>query len=122
MLDEMDKARQPTPDAETAKEIEFRGAAAKVAETEASAQLKQAQAHKAMQPEAPDIQAPEQQEPFAAEQAMADIENTEADTDLKRANTARAVVQTRLAPMQAAQKAQADRQRLQSRQPQQPAA
>jgi len=122
ILAEMDKAQQPNPQAQQVQqittELQVRGAAAKIKDTEASAQLKTANAAKAMreamtppagagQGRAP---APQSQDPFAAEAALADIANTVAGTELKRANTARVVAQTQgtvldnmLAPFEATQ-------------------
>lgn len=105
MLEEMDKAKQAGP----AQQIQLEGAVAQVEETKSKTALNMAKAQQAMTPEMPDQPQMEQQEPFAVQAAQADIENTMADTDLKRANTQRAVVQTQLAPAQFAEKQRIDR-------------
>jgi hypothetical protein len=84
---------------------------ARTADITASADLKRANAakvaHEIMTPEQPTATAPEPADPLAGEQALADLMNTVADTDLKRANTAlvegktrQTAVQTHLAPAQ----------------------
>lgn len=120
ILSEMDKAKAPNPQAQqmqqVAQELQVRGAVAKVADTEAAAELKRANAMKAqreaMAPTEGPAPMPEQPEPLSGEQAMADLMNTVADTGLKRANTdlARSKVQethirTQLAPFQLLAKA-----------------
>lgn len=117
MLDEMDKARQPNPQVE---QLKLRGAAAEVAETESKAALNMAKAQEAARPEMPDMQQPEQQEPFAPEKALAEIEALLAKAAQSRAAANKAQQEAILAPVKAAQDARdraADRD-MRARQPQ----
>lgn len=109
MLDEMDKAKQPDPQVE---QLKLRGAVAEVQETESKAALNMAKAQEASRPELPDMQQPEQQEPFAAEHALAEIEALLAKAAQSRAAAQKAQQEAILAPAKAAQEArdrQADR-------------
>jgi hypothetical protein len=102
MLDEMDKARQPNPQVE---QLKLRGAVAEVAETESRAALNMAKAQDAARPEMPDVQQPEQQEPFAADKALAEIEALLAKAAQSRAAANKAQQEAILAPAKAAQEA-----------------
>lgn len=128
MLDEMDKARAPNPMAEQAQQLEMAGAMATVEETKSKTALNLAKANEAQMPEVAAPQMPEQQEPFAIDAAAADIRNTEADTELKRAQVRKVMVDTSLAPQKMQEDAQIKRAALQQRaqqarqQPNRPAA
>jgi hypothetical protein len=102
MLDEMDKSRQPNPQVE---QLKLRGAVAEVAETESRAALNMAKAQDAARPEMPDMQQPEQQEPFAADKALAEIEALLAKAAQSRAAANKAQQEAILAPAKAAQEA-----------------
>ena len=92
----------------------MRGAMAKVGDVEASAKLKQAQSMKTLAEIGMDAQGqPQQQEPFAAEQAAANVEKTLAGAAHSRASAHKAAVEADLAPYQAAHNAAMDRQNFQ---------
>lgn len=108
----MDEAKQLPPEVQQLqqqmKALEMAMAEAKVAETQASAQLKQAQAFAAVQPEQPD--AP------AAPQGPTDAETFEtlASADLKQAQAEKVRVDTMLAPQAMAQKAASEQARAEA--------
>lgn len=138
ILAEMDRASQPSDPqtaqrAQAAADLQLRGAAATVADKEASANLKNANAAKAMRDatlpaDAPQAAPNEPPDPLAFEQAVADLDNTRADTAVKHASVERmqaqtdaARTQTALAPAQFAasrQDAASRAQQLAQRQPQ----
>lgn len=119
----MDEAKNVPPQVaqlqERMKMLEMAMAEAKVAETQASAQLKQAQAVAAVQPDQPDIQQPEQG-PTEAElyETMMSAEDKRASAALKVAQTGKVEMETLLAPQQMQAQAEAARMKAQ----QQPAA
>lgn len=93
------KPQQPDPMAEQAKQVEMAGAVAKVQETQSRAALNAAKARKEG---APEMQGQEPQVPMdiQARQAIADINETEASAMQKRANAAKTMQDTLLAPVQ----------------------
>lgn len=105
VLAAMEQGQAPSPQQQMAQELQMRGAMAQVAETEASALLKRAQAQKAMMPDAPE--AP-QQGPTMPEQI-----ETLASADLKIAQAEKVRVDTALAPQQMAAQARAAEMRAQ---------
>lgn len=108
MLEEMDKAKQVGPE----QQLQMEGAVAEVEETKSRTALNFAKAQKEGMPEAGPGMTIEQPEPFAAETAMADVENTMADTEYKRAQTHKVMVEADLAPQKAAEEAQLKRSQL----------
>ncbi len=84
------------------------GAAAKVRETEANTALKLAQAQAAGQPQA----GPEGPTSAETMETLARVDETKANTVLKLAQAENTAMDTRLAPQQMAQKAEADRARV----------
>jgi len=89
-------------------------AEAKVADTQASAQLKQAQAHAAL---TPDQQQPQHSDPGPTEaewmETMASAEQKQSAAALNYAKAEQVGVETMLAPQQAAQQAEASRMKAQ---------
>lgn len=114
----MDEGQQPSPQQQEQQEIQKRGVLAQVAETEASAMLKQAQAQKVLQPEP---QQPGDPGPTDAEllETMASAEQKQSAAVLNYAKAEQAQVETMLAPQQMATQARAAEMR--ARQPQQAA-
>jgi hypothetical protein len=116
----MDEAKQLPPEVQQLqqqmKALEMAMAEAKVAETQASAQLKQAQAVAAVQPEQPDTPAAPQG-PSEAEQyeTMMSAEDKRASAALKMAQAEKVQVDTFLAPQQ--MQAQAEAARMRAQQP-----
>lgn len=110
----MDQGQQPSPQQQMAQELQVRGAQAKVAETEANAMLKQAQAQAALRPE--QAQSPEQG-PSEAEtlDTLASAEQRRSAAVLNYARAEQAQVQTLLAPQQ--MQAQAETARMKAQQP-----
>lgn len=108
----MDEGQKPSPQQQEAQEIEKRGVMAKVAETEASAMLKQAQAQKTLQPEP---QQPGDPGPSMAEhmETLASAEDKRASALLKQAQAANVQMDTMLAPQQMAAQARAAEMRAQ---------
>lgn len=116
VLAAMEQGQQPTQEQMVAQQLEVRGVAAKVAETEASARLKQAQAQKTLQP---DPQQPGDPGPTEAEQieTMASAEDKRASALLKQAQTAKVQMETMLAPQQMAAQARAAEMKAQQPRP-----
>ena len=110
----MDQGQQPSPQQQMAQQLQVRGAEAKVAETEANAMLKQAQAQAALRPEQPQQGDPG---PTFAEQAetMASAEQKRSAAVLNYAKAEQAQVETLLAPQQ--MRAQAETARMKVKQP-----
>lgn len=110
----MDQGQQPSPQQQMAQQLQIRGAEAKVAETEANAMLKQAQAQAALRPEQPQQGDPG---PTFAEQAetMASAEQKRSAAVLNYAKAEQAQVETLLAPQQ--MRAQAEAARMKAKQP-----
>lgn len=104
MLDEMDKAQQ-NPVAAKAQEIELAGAEAEVEETKTRSALNMAKAQQAATPEQPDMQLPEQPEPFASEHALAEIEALLARAAQSRATANKTQREADLAPVKIMQDA-----------------
>lgn len=108
MLEEMDKAKQTDPLAEEAKKIAVAGEAAKVEETKSKTVLNFSKAQEAGQPE---IGAPQQPQEYELPpelqnaQAVADIEDTYAAANLKRAQAGKAQQDAAIAPIKFAQEA-----------------
>jgi hypothetical protein len=105
---------QPDPMQQAAAQLQMAGAQAKVAETEASAQLKQAQALKAMYEAGMSGQQGQPgPSPFEmnmqANETAASVQDTLAAADLKRAQTAKTLQEIQLAPQKMAQDAQMKR-------------
>ena len=78
---------------------------AKVHQTEADAQLKEAQARKALA----DSQAGQPLEPLTMPAAYADLQKTLAETEYTRARTDSIIQDTKLAPIQMIERAHVDR-------------
>lgn len=107
ILKEIDERREQNAQAQQpAQELQMRGAQAQVAETESKAALNYAKAHEAGMPDAQGM--PEQQEPFAAEKAAAEVEKLLAGAAQHRASAYKATVEADLAPMSAAHQARMD--------------
>lgn len=101
ILKEIDERQeQGAQQRQAAQELQFRGAQADVAETESKAALNMAKAREAGMPDAPGQ--PEQQEPFAAEKAAAEIEKLLAGAAQSNAAAYKATVEADLAPINAA--------------------
>ncbi len=119
----MDEAKNVPPQVaqlqERMKMLEMAMAEAKVAETQSKAMLNEANARKALTPDQPDIQQPEQG-PTEAElyETMMSAEDKRASAALKMAQTEQTQVDTLLAPQQMQAQAEAARMKAQ----QQPAA
>lgn len=96
MLDEMDKAKQPNPQAE---QLKMRGAVAEVQEVESKAALNMAKAREAMTPEQPDMVQPQQQDFEIPPQIQ--VAKEVAEIDYIHANTENKRVMTQLAPAKA---------------------
>jgi hypothetical protein len=102
VLAQMDKAQQPDPQSamlkQHAMQLQMAGAEAQVAETRASAQLKQAQAFKAVN----EAGAPQMIEsgptPIEQSESAANIQSTLAGADKLRAETAKIIQEIQLAP------------------------
>jgi hypothetical protein len=95
---------------------------AKVEETQASAQLKQAQAFKALQEaqQPPDMPQGPEQTPYAEQlaqfnESQANVVDTYASADMKRAQTAKTLEEMRLMPHKMAQDAQMKRDQMMQR-------
>jgi hypothetical protein len=86
-------------------QIEIAGGQAKVAETQASAKLKEAQAIKALADVNTPPTAPEAPNPVENMKAVADIDATQAKADHSRAQAFKTMQEARLAPFQMAQEA-----------------
>jgi hypothetical protein len=118
VMAEMDKAKEPPPEVaqlqQRMKQLEMAMAEAKVADTQASAQLKQAQAFAAVQPDQPQTQTFDQG-PTDVEQmeTMASTEQKRSAAALNYAKADQIGVDTMLAPQQAAQQAEASRMKAQ---------
>jgi hypothetical protein len=121
ILAQMDEASQSAANNPNV-QLQIAGAQAKVQETQASAQLKQAQAFKATQEaqRPPDMpMAPEQASP--AEQmaqwneSQANVVDTYAAAELKRAQTAKTMQEVHLMPQKMAQDAQMKREQMAQR-------
>lgn len=107
ILKEIDERQQQNAQAQQpVKELQFRGAQADVAETESKAALNYAKAQEAGMPDAPGQ--PEQQEPFAAEKAAAEVEKLLAGAAQHRAAAYKTTVEADLAPATAAHQARMD--------------
>lgn len=103
--DATQQAQQPDPMQEQAKQLELRGVAAKVAETESRATLNMAKAQEAQTPEAPQMgapQAPEIPMELQAAESMATIEDKHAAAALKRAQADKVTQETVLMPAKTA--------------------
>lgn len=96
------------PKQQAAEQIQMRGAVAEVQETESKVALNLAKAHEAGMPEAPQGR-PEQDEPFAAEKALAEIGKLVAAADKDRASADKTRVETALAPAEAEHQRALDR-------------
>lgn len=116
----MDEAKNVPPEVQQLqqqmKALEMAMAEAKVAETQTKAMLNEANARKAMTPEQPDIQQPDQG-PSEAEQyeTMMSAEDKRASAALKMAQTGKVEMETLLAPQQ--MQAQAEAARMKAQQP-----
>lgn len=101
-------AQQPDPMQQQAQQIALAGEAGKVKETESKTVLNMAKAQAEMQPEAPQMGAPQEPElPMEVQitQAAADIENTQADTLNKRMQAFKTETDAMLAPQKVAHEA-----------------
>lgn len=112
-LKSMDEAQQGKGQAQqAAMQLQQRGAMAEVADTEASAKLKQAQSVKTLAEIGMDAQGQPQQaeqpEPYAAEKTVAEIEKLLAGAAQSRAAAHKTTVEADLAPYQAAHQASMD--------------
>jgi len=101
------EAAQSSPQAQAEQQIKLRGAMAEIENREADTQKKLADARATIQ-EAALPQRPQQLEPFAAERAIAEIEETLASAKYKQAQALKAAVDARLAPVYAEHEAQHD--------------
>lgn len=117
VLAEMDKAKEPPPEVaalqERMKMLEMAMAEAKVANEQASARLKDAQAQKALTPEQPQMQTmdPGLSEPEIIE-TLASAEQKRSAAVLNYAKADQTQVETQLAPQQMAQQAANDQAKL----------
>lgn len=101
-------AQQPDPMQQQAQQIALAGEAAKVKETESKVVKNLADAGAAMQPDAPQAMQPQPEElPMEVQivQALADVENTQADTQHKRMSAFKTETEALLAPQKAAEEA-----------------
>ncbi len=119
IFEQMDKAaqgRSQNPEAQLAQQLAMLTGRAKVHQTEADAQLKEAQARKALADSqaGPVMQPPE---PLAVPIAYADLQKTLAETEYTRARTDSIMQDTRLAPVQMVEKARMDRAGLLQKRP-----
>lgn len=122
-MEERAKAKQENPEAQQAKQLQMRGAAAEVAETESKAALNMAKAHEAGMP---DRAAPQQQGEYEAPpelqnaKLVAEIEKLLSDARKNDATTHKTETEAMLAPAQAAHQASLDRDnfKLAARKPQ----
>ena len=105
---EQREAAQSSPQAQAAQQIQVRGAVANIQNIEADTQKKLAEAHKAAMWGAPQAQ-PEQPGPFALQRELADINETNATAQHKRATAYKATVDAQLAPAQATHDAMMER-------------
>lgn len=113
ILNEMEeRGQQKAQASQPMQQLQMRGAQAEVAETESKAALNIAKAHKEGVPEQGETQQPDQQEPFAAEKVMAEIEALLGRAAHSRASARKTEVEAELAPMQAAHSARVDRENL----------
>jgi hypothetical protein len=99
----IDKLSQPDPMQEEAKKLELQTAAAKVQDTQAATGLKKAQTIDTLRGEQGGGQQGPEEHPAVTQ---ANVENTMADTDFKRAQTMKARVEAMLAPEREAQEQQ----------------
>ena len=97
-------AQQPDPMQERAKQVALAGEEAKVRETDSKVALNMAKAQETMQPDMPAPGKPEKFElppEVQVAAALADIQNTNADTQQKRSQAFKTEVDASLAPQQA---------------------
>jgi len=104
ILNDMEQiAQQKQQASQPTQQLQMRGAQAEVAETESKVALNVAKARKEGMPEQGTLQPPEQQEPFAAEKVMAEIEALLGKAAQSRAAAKKTDIEAELAPMQAMQ-------------------
>lgn len=115
LKDMEERAEQKQQAQQPAQQLQMRGAQAEVLETESRATLNMARAQEAGQPDL-SVQQPEQQEPFAAEHALAEIEALLGKAAQSRAAANKSETEAMLAPMKAASDARNKQQQLQQRQ------
>jgi hypothetical protein len=109
IVEMIERGRQPPPEAQQAAQIELAQGAAKVKETEANTILKLSQAGQSQAP----AQGQPGPTPVETLESMAKVEETRANTVLKYAQAEKVAVETRLAPAQMQQQADAARMRFQ---------
>ncbi len=120
ILNDMEQiAQQKQQASQPTQQLQMRGAQAEVAETESKVALNVAKARKEGMPEQGAPQQIEQQEPFAAEKVMAEIEALLGKAAQSRASAKKTDIEAELAPMQAAHSARMDHQnfKLSARKP-----
>jgi hypothetical protein len=108
IFEQMDKAAQAksqNPQAQQAQQLAMLTGQAQIHLTEADAQLKEAQARKALA----DSQAGQPLEPLTMPAAYADLQKTLAETEYTRARTDSIIQDTQLAPIQMIERAHVDR-------------